>query len=546
MLSYTFRTLQLVKKLFLDNLLVLHQKIEFVEEQSSRESSPSQDMREILEKLRLQAINKIREYTLRHIQSCRRPMSNYHMEQNALLKNKFFYKFLCSHSRDVAKEVKRDYVDTMSKVYYSYFKEYISQLSKLKFEQQPDKDDLMAADDSNKTKISFFTGKQTLKNRTTVFTLGNRGEIVTTELESPIILTHVATKSETRYPMEALFRSHQWAIVDNGCREYIFCTDYFILKDTAACELFDRILGRTLKYVLHVCEEEFRSSYDCIGLFLCLHIVYRYRILTHKRAVPALDNYWESMIDILWPRFDITFQMQIQSVKTCDPEKLGTCDRTPHYITRRYAEFSAAIMAINDTFPDERVSILLGQLQSEVENFILRVAARFDVPKEHLVFLINNYDMILNVHLERVKEESKESQNIKQQLNRRVQDYVEELLDPHFGGMLRFVKDCEAYLDKDDTQALAREEPKIVNIVKAFNNNWRKSIDDINREVMQNFTNFKCGNNIQLAALTQLIQYYHRFHKVVSLNAFKSNPARSSLINIHQFMVEIKKYKTTF
>lgn len=33
----------------------------------------------------------------------------------------------------------------------------------------------------------------------------------------------------------------------------------------------------------------------------------------------------------------------------------------------------------------------------EVENFVLRVAAEFSSRKEQLVFLINNYDMMLGV-----------------------------------------------------------------------------------------------------------------------------------------------------
>lgn len=36
-------------------------------------------------------------------------------------------------------------------------------------------------------------------------------------------------------------------------------------------------------------------------------------------------------------------------------------------------------------------------LQVEVENFVLRVAAEFSSRKEQLVFLINNYDMMLGV-----------------------------------------------------------------------------------------------------------------------------------------------------
>lgn len=66
-------------------------------------------------------------------------------------------------------------------------------------------------------------------------------------------------------------------------------------------------------------------------------------------------------------------------------------------ITRRYAEYSGAIVNLNETFPDERVNRLLLKLQSEVENFILRMAAEFPSRKEQLIFLINNYDMMLNV-----------------------------------------------------------------------------------------------------------------------------------------------------
>jgi len=66
-------------------------------------------------------------------------------------------------------------------------------------------------------------------------------------------------------------------------------------------------------------------------------------------------------------------------------------------ITRRYAEFSAAIIGLNESFPSERVNELMSQLLNEVENFILRMAAEFPQRREQLVFLINNYDMMLAV-----------------------------------------------------------------------------------------------------------------------------------------------------
>ena len=45
-------------------------------------------------------------------------------------------------------------------------------------------------------------------------------------------------------------------------------------------------------------------------------------------------------------------------------------------ITRRYAEFSAAIVGINQSYPNERAERVLGQLQMEVENFVLKSLKR--------------------------------------------------------------------------------------------------------------------------------------------------------------------------
>ena len=48
-----------------------------------------------------------------------------------LIGYRFFFEFLLANERHVAKEVRDEYVDTMSKVYYSYFKGYIGRLMKL-------------------------------------------------------------------------------------------------------------------------------------------------------------------------------------------------------------------------------------------------------------------------------------------------------------------------------------------------------------------------------------------------------------------------------
>lgn len=52
---------------------------------------------------------------------------------------RFFNEFLMTHERHVAKEIRDEYVDTMSKIYYSYFKSYISRLTKLQVHRHSSK-----------------------------------------------------------------------------------------------------------------------------------------------------------------------------------------------------------------------------------------------------------------------------------------------------------------------------------------------------------------------------------------------------------------------
>ena len=46
--------------------------------------------------------------------------------------------------------------------------------------------------------IGFFSTRVNLRNRSTTFTLGNRDSVITTDLESPIIVVPHAQKSEKK------------------------------------------------------------------------------------------------------------------------------------------------------------------------------------------------------------------------------------------------------------------------------------------------------------------------------------------------------------
>uniref|UniRef100_A0A8C1PXU0 Vacuolar protein sorting-associated protein 52 homolog n=1 Tax=Cyprinus carpio TaxID=7962 RepID=A0A8C1PXU0_CYPCA len=529
---------------FLEQLHELNSKINYAKELSFKETLACSDIQDIVDRLKIKAVSKIREFILQKIYSFRKPMTNYQIPQNTLLKYRFFYQFLLANERTVAKEVRDEYVDTMSKIYFSYFKSYSGRLLKVQYEDVADKDDLMGVEDT--AKKGFFS-KPSLKSRNTIFTVGQRGAVLSpAELEGPILIPHTAQRGDSRYPYETLFRSQHYALLDNGCREFLFLSDFFMVAGNSALDLFNSIMGKTLSMFLKNLSTYLSDCYDSIAVFLCIHIILRFRAITVKRNIPALDKYWEAVLELLWPRFELILEMNIQSIRNTDPQKLGVLDTRPHYITRRYAEFSSAVVSINQTFPNERTHTLLGQLQVEVENFVLKMAAEFPSRRDQLIFLINNYDMMLGVLMERAADDSKEVEGFQQLLLARTQEFIEEILSPPFGGMIAFVKESEALIEKGQLDKLRNDEARITQLVRGFSSTWKQSVEALSQDVMRSFTNFKNGTSIIQGALTQLIQYYHGFHKVLSQPTFRSLAVRSELINLHHLMVEVKKHKPNF
>lgn len=114
---------------------------------------------------------------------------------------------------------------------------------------------------------------------------------------------------------------------------------------------------------------------------------------------------------------------------------------------------------------------------------------------------------------------------------------------------------------------------RVTQLARGFSSTWKASVESLSQDVMRSFSNFKNGTSIiqvtistwgggfwggpmemgppdrpphAQGALTQLIQYYHRFHKVLAQPPLRALPARADLINIHHLMVELKKHKPNF
>ena len=292
---------------FIEALHELNHKIKFVREQKFAGTNAAGDVESVIEKLKFKAIAKIREFMLQKILSFRRPLTNYQIPQNALLKHRFFYEFLLNNDRITAEQIQDEYIETTSKIQYSYFNSYMSKLWKLKFKKNAGKNDLIGKIETKKTsaasQITAAFTRQSLTNRGSVFTLGERAKILK-ELEASVIVPHAETKVDAHYHYEMLFRSMNYAFLENACREYLFIKDFFLVDQRGNSIMFQNVMGKTMELILSTIRGHLLEMYDTIGMFLCLHIVYRFQIICHKRQVTALEDFWDSIIYLLEPKIE--------------------------------------------------------------------------------------------------------------------------------------------------------------------------------------------------------------------------------------------------
>ena len=140
----------------MEQLHQLNRKIRFIREQTYHDTEACKDVDQVVDNLRLKASARIRTFLFEKIYQFRKPLANYHIPQNTMLRFRFFYEFLLANERPTAQEIKDEYLDTVSKVYYSYFRSYLQRLMKLKFSETATKNDMIGLYSMHITALFFF------------------------------------------------------------------------------------------------------------------------------------------------------------------------------------------------------------------------------------------------------------------------------------------------------------------------------------------------------------------------------------------------------
>lgn len=530
---------------YMEQLHQLQRKIKFAREQSFHDTKACSDVHQVIENLRIKASSRIRSFLLDKVYQFRKPLANYHIPQNAMLRYRFFYEFILANERSTAQEIKDQYLETVSKIYYSYFRSYLQRLMKLKFSETANRTDLIGV--VHRPSVSKFSGMSIskafgsmlqsttagLKHKETVFTLGNRKAVIESELEATIIVPHAERIQDQSHSFESLFRSIHFALLDCACREYLFIMDFYLPSAHVREEMFQFIFQTTLQSLITHLEGFLVDCWDSIAVFLCIHIILRYQVTAHEREVPVLDSFYKNILGLLWPRMMEIVNANVASIRSCEVDKLGKIDVRPHIITRRYAEYYTAISGLNESFPDQRVDDMLESLSAEVKLCITRMSSIFQDSKSKLIFLINNYDMLLSILScnSKADNDSDAVYRFEQALNAVESEYISLSISP----MLSLLED----ITKDIESNRVPSDERVLNAILKFKGSWKNEIDRINEDNRRSFQNFHCGSRLLQSALTKLVEVYAAFFKAVSGTSLQK--ARAEMTNVQKFMVEVKE-----
>lgn len=560
---------------YMDDVVTLEAKHKYISSRDAADDGSSTDIspgdtvagREVkshIEKLRLKAVAKVRDYFLFKIGELRKSRTNVRVIQvNSLIKYSKLNYFLGEAAPDIHDEIRDVYIETMGKTILNLFKTYQIQLSKLD-SKVACKNDLIAVEEG--AVKDMFSQRVNMGKRSDPFVLGERVRVLEmAEQEEKPIMVHVASAEKEKYPYEMLFRSVMKHLMDSATNEYVFTRDFFAHNSrNTAREAFNAIFTKTLSIVLENVENFLFNCHDAIALLLMIRLTHTHRIIMKQRRVNVLDNFFDRVNMLLWPRLKGLIDNNIRALRASTPKKLGSIDLHAHYISRRYAEFAASILTLSKGLDgssstsnptqsplkssgEDMLKSDMSLLHLEVTKLLHNLASTHSTTKTKTIFLINNFDQIIVLFNER-KVTNEEMTRFEDKLMQHREQFVEEELAGSYAKMITFVKQTEAQLAavKESGGELNIDVAIVEGLVRQFNSSWKSGIESINKNVLSYFSNLRNGTEILKQCLTQLLLYYTRLQEIIKQGWKKPPSFAKEIVSTSTILAEIKKYALAF
>ena len=248
-------------------------------------------------------------------------------------------------------------------------------------------------------------------------------------------------------------------------------------------------------------------------------------------------------------RLRLTIELNTDSLKRIDVKKLPVpAVPTPFYITRRFAEFSSAILFVKSALnEDAQLTQIVDSMVSVFDSVLTALSKRIAAVPDQSVFLLNNIDLILTIYHERgLGASSPVVQRYEERMNGLVSGFIEQKLGDHFGPLIKLTLEQERQIATGGAVAPSSHTvQEMERIVVLFQQTWKTEIAKIQKETLDSFSNYSTATEILKNSMTQLLLYYTRFQKVVTSRVTGAAWVRQ-IVPSGVIMAEIKQIQNMF
>ena len=245
--------------------------------------------------------------------------------------------------------------------------------------------------------------------------LGRRIEVL--KRSNPTALTsYLASESKSTTYLETPFYNFSLALLDNATAEYSFLTTFFSPSRTyhQISNSFSSIFAPTFALGTAYTKILIDSTYDCLGLLLCVRLNQHFAFELQRRKTPVADGYINGTSMLLWPRFQLAMDMHHDSIRRATSSlssgrsaasalSLGGSSAAqstaPTPLTQRFGQLLHGILALSaETGVDdiEPVGSSVGRLISEMEAYLGKASRGFQAGKKER-FLSSNWSLVCTI-----------------------------------------------------------------------------------------------------------------------------------------------------
>ena len=482
--------------------------------------------------------------------------------QAVLLRDARTYQFLFKHTPERAAELRERYTGAAAQYYEAYMRRYTSALQRYAIDAgAPRKEDMLGALESHhrqRLTRSLFTSAAAASSlqaaRTVnVFALGTRCEDLLAHMADPPMPASGggSAAADEHHPFEELWRSALRALVDAAVVETLFVQDFFLAQQDVA----EVVLARPAGALEDFLAKHLASSYDAIGIALMACVSERYNAVALRRNVACLGELHRRCAALLGARYALVMEAHAESLRKAAPDTVGsvTAVAAPHFITRRFAEFLAALLTIAGPAakaPAAAAAMIkraLDPLGREFERTLLRFAQSLRDPVLQTIFLMNNYDLVLVLLREHGLDATPEAARFRDLFQTCLQTFQDSVVisNSAFRSIAAYLDEMRPLVaDAGASEALLAHphySPEyVVPIIRDFHDSWRKVVDSVLSDVLKYFSNFETGQETCSAVFKKLFGLYKEFLDFIRAN-FKELLRSKFLVSETEIRYELKK-----